>query len=103
MALDQFTAGPAVAGNPVTLTASNFVDTNPATTTTQMAFYADSNGDGVLDPLTDTLLGYGTQTAGGTWTLSVTFLAPDTYRLFAQAQDDLGVRSDPLALDLGVL
>ncbi len=103
MALDQFTAGPAVAGSPFTLTASNFVDTDPATTTTQVAFYADSNGDGVLDPATDALLGYGTQTANGTWTLSVTFLAPGTYKLFAQGQNSLGGLSDPLALDLQVL
>ena len=65
MALDPFTAGPAVAGSPFILIASNFVDTNPATATTEMAFYADSNNDGVLDPLSDTLLGYGTQTADG--------------------------------------
>jgi hypothetical protein len=103
MALDQFTAGPAVAGSPVTLTASNFVDANPATTTTQMAFYADTNNDGVLNPLTDTLLGYGTQAADGTWALSVTFLAPGTYRLFAQGLNSLGGFSDPLALDLPVL
>ena len=34
-----------------------------------MAFYLDSNGDGLLEPGSDTLLGYGTP-SNGTWTLT---------------------------------
>ncbi len=102
MALDQFTAGPAFAGSPVTLTASNFVDTNPATTTAEMAFYADGNGDGILDPLADTFLGYGSQTASGTWAFSIAF-PTGTYRLFAQVRNNFGILNDPLALDVVVL
>ena len=68
-----------------------------------MAFYLDSNGDGKLEAGTDTLLGYGTQN-GGTWTLSFSTtgwaVAVDT--LFAQAKDNYGLFSDPLALTLTV-
>jgi hypothetical protein len=102
MALDQFSAGPVVAGSSFTLSASNFVDTNPATTTTEMAFYADSNGDGVLAPATDTLLGYGTQTASGTWTITIAFPTAGTYRLFAQGRDNFDSLSSPLSLDFQV-
>ena len=40
-------------------------------TVTQVAFYRDANGDGRLDPFTDTLLGYGTL-SGGVWTFNFT-------------------------------
>jgi len=62
----------------------------------------DSNGDGKLDS-GDTLIGYATQTSPGVWTLTYTVnLAPGTYTLFAQAQDNYGLFSDPFALSLTV-
>jgi hypothetical protein len=67
----------------------------------QVAFYVDSNGDGVLDA-GDTLLGYGTQSSSGTWTFtfSTTGWASGSYTLFAQAEDSYGALSDPVALTL---
>jgi len=52
------------AGNNVTLTASNITDGNPNSSITQVTFYLVSNNDGMLEPGTDTLLGYATRTAG---------------------------------------
>jgi len=92
-------ANPATAGSPLTLIASNIIDLNPGATIAQVAFYVDSNGDGKLEPGTDTLLGYGTQTSPGVWTFTFTVnLAPSTYTLFAQAEDSYGVFGDPFAL-----
>lgn len=102
--IGSFTASPsATAGNPVMLTAADVRPLNPGSTITQVAFYLDSNGDGILDPAADTLLGYGTQTSTGTWTFSFTFSTAGTYKLFAQAKDSYGAFSDPLALSLQVL
>lgn len=92
---------PVTAGSPVTLTAANVQALNPGSTITQVAFYADGNGDGVLTSA-DTLLGYGTQAGTGTWTFTFTFPTSGTYKLFAQAKDSYGVLSDPLALELQV-
>ncbi len=102
--IGSFTASPnpLTAGSPVTLTASNVQALNPGSTITQVAFYMDSNNNGVLDS-GDSLLGYGTQTSPGTWTFTFTFATSGTYKLFARAQDSYGVFSDPLALDLQVL
>jgi hypothetical protein len=49
------------------------------------------------------LLGYGTQTAAGTWAITIAFPTAGTYKLFAQARDNFGTLSNPLALDLQVL
>jgi uncharacterized delta-60 repeat protein len=101
----SFTASPnpVPSGSGVTLTASNITDANPNATITQVAFYRDSNGDGILEPGTDALLGYATQTSPGVWTFTFTVsLAPGTYTLFAQAQDSYGVFGDPVALTLTV-
>ena len=104
--IGSFTASPnpVTAGSNVTLTASNISDGNPNSTITQVAFYVDSNGDGILEPGTDTLLGYGTQ-SNGTWTLSFSTAgwaaAVDT--LLAPAKDNYGVFSDPLALTLDLI
>jgi uncharacterized delta-60 repeat protein len=103
--IGSFTAipNPVTAGGSVTLTASNITDGNPGSTVTQVAFYLDSNGDGILEPGSDTLLGYGTL-GGGTWTLTFSTAgwasAIDT--LFAQAEDSYGVFGDPFALSLSV-
>ena len=69
-----------------------------------MAFYLDSNGDGKLEPGTDTLLGYGTQTSPGVWalTFSTADWAAAVNTLFAQAKDSYNLFSNPLALSLQV-
>lgn len=102
----SFTANPnpVSAGSSVTLTAADVRALNPGSTIVQVAFYVDSNGDGLLDPATDALLGYSTQSSPGVWTLTFTVnLAPGSYTLLAQAKDSYGVFSDPLALTLQVL
>jgi hypothetical protein len=99
--IGSFTASPnpVTSGSSETLTASNITDGNPNSTVTQVAFYLDSNGDGKLEPGTDTLLGYATQTSPGVWTFSFTVnLAPGTYTLFSQAEDGYGAFGDPHAL-----
>jgi uncharacterized delta-60 repeat protein len=90
-------ASPVVSGSSLTLTASNITDGNPNSTITQVTFYYyDSTG-------TKQVLGYGTQTSAGVWTLNFTVtLAPGTYTLYAQAQDSYGVFGDPLSLSLQV-
>src|SRR5205823_3898562 len=97
--IGSFTASPnpVTAGNSVTLTASNITDGNPSSTISQVAFYLDSNGDGILETATDALLGYGTQSSG-TWTLSFSTAdwAAAVDSLFAQAKDNYGLFSDPL-------
>jgi hypothetical protein len=100
--LGSFTANPnsVTAGGSVTLTASTLTDLNPGGTVTQVAFYQDSNGDGILEPGTDTFLGYGVQTSAGVWTFtfSTAGLTSGTYTLFAQAKDSYGVFGDPVAI-----
>jgi uncharacterized delta-60 repeat protein len=101
--IGSFTASPnpVTSGSNVTLTASNILDSNP-TRITQVAFYLDTDANGILDS-GDTLLGYATQTSPGVWTFTLTVnLAPGTYTLFAQAQDSAGLFSDPVALSLTV-
>jgi hypothetical protein len=102
--IGSFTASPNLVtlGTPVTLTATGVQALAPGSTITQVAIYVDSNGDGVLEPGTDTLLGYGTLTSAGTWTFSFTFSTSGTYKLFVQAKDSFGAFSDPLSLDLTV-
>ena len=94
---------PGTAGSSVTLTAGNVVVLNPGSTIMQVAFYQDSNGNGVLDS-GDALLGYGTQTSTGIWalTFSTTGLTSGRYTLVAQAEDSYGVFSDPLATTVQV-
>jgi len=84
-------------GASLTLTASNITDGNPNTTITQVTFYyLNSSGNEVI-------LGYGTQTSPGVWTLKFTVdLASGTYTLFAQAEDSAGIFSEPFALTLTV-
>jgi uncharacterized delta-60 repeat protein len=94
---------PVASGSNLTLTASDITDANPASTITQVAFYVDSNGDGKLEPGSDTLLGYAIQTSPGVWTLTFTVtLAPGSYTLFAQAQDNFGVLGDAIALSIQI-
>jgi uncharacterized delta-60 repeat protein len=102
----SFTASPnpVAAGSSLTLTAANVTPADPSSTITQVAFYADSNGDGKLEPGADALLGYAVQSSPGVWTLPFTVgLPPGTDTLFAQAEDSDGVFGDPDALSLRVI
>jgi uncharacterized delta-60 repeat protein len=95
---------PAPVGSHLTLSASRLTDAIPAAIITQVAFYVDSNGDGILEPGSDTLLGNSAQTSPGIWALTFTItLTPGTYTLFAQAEDSYGVFGDPVAFTLQVL
>jgi uncharacterized delta-60 repeat protein len=104
--IGSFTASSSTvtAGSPVTLTASGVTAQNPGSTVTQVAIYADTNGDGKLDA-NDALVGYASQTATGTWTLnlSTTGWSVGSYTLFARATDSLGAPSDPISLNLTVI
>jgi uncharacterized delta-60 repeat protein len=103
--IDSFTSNSATvaAGAPVTLTASGVSAPNPGSAVTQVAIYADADGDGRLDA-GDTLLGYATQTVSGTWALTVSTAgwSAGSYTLFARATDTLGASGDPAALELTV-
>jgi uncharacterized delta-60 repeat protein len=89
-------AATVTAGSSVTLTASGVTDVNAGGIVLEMAFYAQING-------VNTLLGYGTFTAVGTWSFTFTVnLAPGTYTLFAQAEDNYGTLSNPDLLTLQV-
>jgi uncharacterized delta-60 repeat protein len=95
--IGSFTASPnpVTSGSSLTLTASNITLADPSSTITQVAFYVQTGG-------TNTLLGYGTQSAG-VWTYSFTVnLTPGSYTLIAQATDSDGVLGDPFALTLTV-
>ena len=78
--------------------------TSLGVTITQVAFYLDSNNDGVLQPTTDKFLGNGTPSTipnashNSLLTISTTGMAPGTYRIFAQAKDSNGLFSDPFAV-----
>jgi hypothetical protein len=96
--IGSFTASPdsTTTGSLVTLTAANVTTRNVGSTITQVAFYVQMNGS-------NTLLGYGTQTASGAWTITFTVnLTSGSYTLIAQAEDSSGAFSDPLALSLTV-
>jgi uncharacterized delta-60 repeat protein len=87
---------PVTAGSNLTLTASNISDEIPSAAITQVAFYVSTGG-------TNTVLGYGTQSSTGVWTFTFTVnLAPGTYTLYAQAEDNYGVYGDLAPLTLTV-
>jgi uncharacterized delta-60 repeat protein len=104
--IGSFTASPnpVTAGSNLALTAGNIQDANPGASIAQIAFYIDTNGDGELEPGTDTLLGYGTQTSTGAWTFtfSTTGLASGRSTIFARAEDSYGVFGDPFAINVTV-
>jgi len=72
----------------------------------QVEFYRDADGDGVLDPGIDDLLGTGTQSPGDpeVWTLDISGarLPLGDGTLFARAQGEEGGWSDPDTLDVTV-
>jgi uncharacterized delta-60 repeat protein len=91
------TPNPVAAGSPVTLTAAGVTTANAGATITSVAFYA------VNDAGVELLLGYATQNADGTWTLTWTVnLTSGQYTLLALAVDSSGSISDPLAITLEV-
>jgi hypothetical protein len=95
------------AGNvyPVDLGASTV---NPNLTITQVAFYLETNSNGVPNPSTDQLLGYGTPStilnAQHNWmlTMSTSELTAGTYTLFAQATDSNGQVSNVVETTLTI-
>jgi uncharacterized delta-60 repeat protein len=97
--IGSFTANPnpVTSGSTTTLTVSNITDGNPNSTITQVAFfYYDNTG-------APHVLGYGTQTSPGVWTLNYTVnLSAGTYTIYAQDEDSYGVFGDPFALTLTV-
>jgi uncharacterized delta-60 repeat protein len=90
-------ANPVPSGTSETFTVSNLTDANPSATITQVTFYyIDGTG-------TRQTLGSATQTSPGVWTLTFTItLAPGSYTIYAQAQDNYNLFSDPFALPLTV-
>lgn len=98
--IGSFTAdpNPVSSGGSATLTASNITNGNPNATITQLRFYyVDGSGN-------QQVLGYGTQSSPGVWTLTFTVgLMPGSYTVFAEAEDSYGVVSDPAALTLHVV
>jgi uncharacterized delta-60 repeat protein len=90
-------ANPVPSGSTETLTASGITDANPNSTITKVTFYyIDSSG-------TQQVLGTGTQSSSGVWTLNFTVnLTSGTYTIYAQAEDSYGVFGDPFALTLTV-
>jgi hypothetical protein len=73
-------AASVTAGSPLTLTA-NITDPTPGSSITEVLFYAPG------------LVGWGTQTSPGVWTLtfSTAGWAPGTYTFYASAMDNYGV------------
>jgi hypothetical protein len=89
-------SNPVTAGSSLTLTASNISDRDLDTITQVSFFYFDSTG-------AKQVLGTGTQTSMGTWTLTVKDnLAPGIYSLYAQAQESDGLLGPAVALILTV-
>jgi hypothetical protein len=100
--------GAILAGTSVDLWAGNVYAINAGTSISRVAFYLDSNNDGVFQPGTDQLLGYGTASsvpnASHNWmlTISTTGLTSGSHTIFAQALGSDGLLSDPLAMVLTI-
>jgi len=80
----------------LTLTANDAedVDGNVA----RVQFYRDSNGNGVLDPFSDTLLGTDTNGSNGwAWTGTTTTFSVGENTFFARARDNDGVYGAPVS------
>ena len=80
------------------MTVSNITDGNPGAGVTQVEFYyIDANGN-------QQVLGYGTQSSAGVWTLTFNVNLPSgTDTIYAQAEDNDGVFGDPFSLGLQVM
>src|SRR5207248_10626524 len=95
---------PVTSGANTTLTATDVLEPNAGGSIVQVAFYLDSNRDGVWQPGSDRVLGNGTAN-GSAWqlTFSTSGLSTGTYTVFARAKDSNGVFSDLFAVQLNVL
>ncbi len=85
--------------DPVTAGVQNLVQTANGVSdvdgsVVRVEFWRDQNGNGTLEPASDLLLGFDTQSAGG-WqsTIDTTGWASGTYTYLARAQDDDGAWS----------
>lgn len=89
------------AGTPVTLTASNVVETNG--TVSSVVFYRESNSTSGLQTASDTLIGTGTRN-GTTWaiTAQTTGLANGSYTYYAVATDSVGLASSASSATLTI-
>ncbi len=84
---------PVTQGNSITLTANNVTDSDG--TVTKIEFYRDANGNGVIDPGTDTLLGTDTNGSDGwTWTGSTSDFPVGSNTYMAWAQDSTSAWSN---------
>jgi cyclophilin family peptidyl-prolyl cis-trans isomerase len=78
--------------------------TDPVGTVTSVEFWLDSNNNGQLDPLGDTLLGSDSSATGGwTLTISTTGMAYGDRKFFARAIDDTGNGSSPASATVSVV
>ena len=93
--IGSLTANPSsvTAGTTATLTASGVTETGG--TISSVKFYEETNGANGLQSATDTLIGTGTQSAGGTYTINVstTGAAAGNYIIYAVATDAAGASS----------
>jgi hypothetical protein len=100
--------GPIPAGTSVDLTAGNVYALNSGISVSNVAFYLDTNNDGILEVGTDQLLGNGTPSsvpnAGHNWvrTIATSGLSAGNYTIFAQAQDSGGLFSFPITTTLTI-
>jgi len=89
--IDDLTAVPNPVTRPavLTLTAEDVLDADG--TVVAVEFYRDANGNGTLEPATDTLLGQGNQDDDDwSWAGSTAGWPAGTFAFFARGQDDLG-------------
>ncbi|RCS53068.1 hypothetical protein DTL42_07980 [Bremerella cremea] len=86
----------------ITLTAKNVADSDG--TVSQVAFYRDSNGNGVWDE-SDALLGSDSTISGGLATLTISnpFTSAGSYKIFAQAIDNEGAKSNLVGTSVTVI
>jgi hypothetical protein len=79
---------PVIKGMPLTLTANGASDPDLGDVVDKIEFYRDANGNSVLDPAIDLLLGTDTDASDG-WSISAdtSSLPPGTNRYFARAFD----------------
>jgi cyclophilin family peptidyl-prolyl cis-trans isomerase len=97
------TSGAKVArGKTITLTAAGVADAAPGSVS-KVEFYRDSNGNGVLDPGVDALVGEDTSATGG-WslTLPTTGQASGNATFFARAIDNANQGSSPIAATVNI-
>lgn len=93
-------------GTLMTLTAGNVYSIQSGNTITQVAFYLDSNSNGILDQGVDQLLGYGTPldiSHNTTLQLSTSNLSSGQHTIFAQALDSGNLLGNTIATSFTLL